>query len=62
MRCFSGSVHLDVEFRLSEFLEALNGQQLLVVEGSVCQLVSEDVDVKTLLNERVNSQQPTTTP
>ena len=35
LRCLSDSVHLDVESRLSgEFLGALDGQQLLVVEGS----------------------------
>ena len=33
-RCFSDSVHLDVESRLSaDFLRALDGQQLFVIEG-----------------------------
>ena len=31
---FSDSVYLDVESRIGEFLGALDGQQLLVVEGS----------------------------
>ena len=37
VQCLSNSAHLDVESRLSgEFFGALDGQQLLVVEGSVC--------------------------
>ena len=36
-RCFSDSVHLDVDSWLSVFfLGALDGQQLLVVKGSRC--------------------------
>ena len=48
------------------FCGALDGQQLLVVEGSGCQLVFEDVDIDTLLYDRVrnnhknNHQTPTT--
>ena len=37
MRCFLDSVRLDVESPLSvEFLGAVDGQQLLVIEGSCC--------------------------
>ena len=40
-RCFSDSVHLDVESRLPvQFLRARDGQQLLVVEGSPCTMSS----------------------
>ena len=47
-RCFSVFVNVDVESRHSwNFLGALDGQQLLVIEARVAQLVSEDVDKDT---------------
>ena len=53
-RCLSDSVHLNVESRLLvDFLGALDGQQLSGRRGLRLPISSEDVDIDTLLNDRV---------
>ena len=55
--CFSDSVHSGVESRLlAEFLGALDGQQLLVIEGSGrLPIHTQEVLILTCLNDRVQS-------